>query len=403
METKPAQYPKVYLAIDNCFASKRWTAPWEWSAIVRDLGLTCVEASADNECDALYADPDYLSDWLDQCRRAAQATGVHVVNFYSGHGTYATLGLGHTDPRCRERIQHAWIERMIDSASALGAGAGFYCHAFNQATLQSGAAYREAQEELYGRLADLAAHAARKGLPAIGLEQMYTPHQIPWTIDGALCLLREVYSRNRNPMYLSLDTGHQVGQRRFLRPTEEGIARRLGEYRATGRTPGMWLGTARAHQMFRDAAGGGDAKTQAGMKDLRDEMDAHPYLFAQEEDGDLYAWARRVGRYCPIVHLQQTDGKRSSHWPFTDEFNAQGIVDPARLLRALAASFAAEPDAGNYPPACERVYLTLEIFSATMDMPEDILARQADSVSYWRRFVPRDGLPLDELVAACGG
>jgi len=239
-------------------------------------------------------------------------------------------------------------------------------------------------------------------LPTIGLEQMYTPHQIPWTIGGAERLLRKVFVGNV-PFYLSLDTGHQVGQRRFGRPTEEVILRRAEEFRATGRTPGMWLGTARAHEMFRRfAVDGGDAKMQAGMAGLEAEMDAHPYLFAMEEDGDLYAWARRVGRYCPIVHLQQTDGKRSVHWPFTDEFNARGIVDPAKLLRALAASFAAEPDAGNYPPACERVCLTLEIFSATMDMPEDILSRLAGSVAYWRRFVPRDGLALDELAAACG-
>ena len=141
---------------------------------------------------------------------------------------------------------------------------------------------------------------------------------------------------------------------------------------------------------------------QAGMKGVQAEMDEHPNLFAKEEDGDLYAWARRVGRYCPIVHLQQTDGKRSAHQPFTDEFNAQGIVDPAKLLGAMAASFATEPGGGNYPPACQRVCLTLEIFSATMDMPEDILSRLGDSVAYWRRFVPRDGLPLDELAAACG-
>jgi sugar phosphate isomerase/epimerase len=394
-------YPKVYLAVDNCFASKRWTAPAEWTAIVRDLGLSCVEASADNECDCLYADPGYLSDWLDECRLAAEATGVRVVNFYSGHGTYATLGLSHTDRRCRERIQHEWITRMIDSAAALGAGAGFYCHAFNQATLQSQEAYSAAEAELYDRLAEIAEYAAEKGLPSIGLEQMYTPHQIPWTIDGAQRLLRELYARNGKPFYLSLDTGHQVGQRRFLMPTAEEIARRVAEFRTTGRTPGLWLGTTRAYDVFRDAVEGDDAKTQAKIGELQAEMDAHPYLFAQEEDGDLYAWARRVGRYCPIVHLQQTDGKRSAHWPFTAEYNARGIVDPARLLRSLAASYAAPTQTG-YPPACERVCLTLEIFAATMDIPSDILSRLGESVSYWRRFVPRDGLALDELAAACG-
>ncbi|MCY2929736.1 MAG: TIM barrel protein [Planctomycetota bacterium] len=249
-------FPKVYLAVDNCFASKRWTAPAEWAAIVADLGVTCVEASADNECDSLYADGAYLGEWLDQCRRAADATGVHVVNFYSGHGTYATLGLGHGDRRCRDRIQHEWIERMIDLAAALGAGEGFYCHAFDQKTLQTRETYNAAEEELYSRLRQIAQYAAAKGLPTIGLEQMYTPHQIPWTIDGAERLLREVFAGGY-PFYLSLDTGHQVGQRRFLRPTEEQIVQRVKEYRTTGRTPGMWLGTERANEMFRNLAADG--------------------------------------------------------------------------------------------------------------------------------------------------
>lgn len=33
-------YPKLYLAIDNCFASKRWTEPAEWADVIRDLGLS---------------------------------------------------------------------------------------------------------------------------------------------------------------------------------------------------------------------------------------------------------------------------------------------------------------------------------------------------------------------------
>jgi len=32
------EYPRIYLAIDNCFASKRWTTPAEWMDIAKEAG-----------------------------------------------------------------------------------------------------------------------------------------------------------------------------------------------------------------------------------------------------------------------------------------------------------------------------------------------------------------------------
>ena len=31
--------PRIYLALDNCFASKRWTEPEEWAGIIAGLGM----------------------------------------------------------------------------------------------------------------------------------------------------------------------------------------------------------------------------------------------------------------------------------------------------------------------------------------------------------------------------
>ena len=151
--------PKIFLAIDNCFASKRWTRPREWAAVVKDLGITLVEASADNECDPLYADPEYLEDWLREIETMVEPTGVRVSSFYSGHGTYATLGLGHTDPRNQDRMQNHWAKVMIRNTARLGARLGFFCHAFNQATIQDPAVFAAAEANLYDRLAELAAYA----------------------------------------------------------------------------------------------------------------------------------------------------------------------------------------------------------------------------------------------------
>jgi D-erythrulose 1-phosphate 3-epimerase len=340
-------FPRIYLALDNCFASKRWAAPLEWMQIARDCDIHYIEASADNECDPLYTPPDALEDWRNAVLSATQATGVKVANLYSGHGTYATLGLAHPDKRVRDHIQHRWLEPMIDLARSLDAGLGFFCHAFSQATLADPAQYAAAVDDLTRRLGELAAYAQGVGLSSLSVEQMYTPHQIPWTIHGAEQIMREAFRQTNAPLYITLDTGHQVGQQHFQRPSPN---------------------------------------TQS-------------YMLAQPEDGDLYAWLRRLGGYSPIIHLQQTDGTESKHKPFTIANNAKGIVEPRRVLQALYEAYTTPPQEG-LPPRCESIYLTLELFSATMDKPESILSMIRESAAYWRQFIPHDGVGLDALIKA---
>ena len=391
-------YPRIHLAIDNCFGSKRWTAPQEWAAIVKELGLRLIEVSTDNESDPLYTDPGYLKDWLKEVRRVCEQSGVRAVNLYSGHGTYTTLGLAHTDPRNQDRIQGQWLQPLIDNAAHLGAGVGFYCHAFSQQVLQDPAAYSKAEQELYGRLAELAHYAGRRGVKSIGVEQMYSPHQIPWTIEGARKLLREVYARRASPLYLTLDTGHQAGQRRFLRPSVEKLKQALVQFRAKGKLErGLWLGSDSAYALFREAAVAPRTQEDAFLQRLEEELDGFPHLFALPEDGDTYVWLERLARYSPIIHLQQTDGKSSLHWPFTEDYNRPGIVQADRILRAIAASYSQEVDPGM-PPPCEDLYLTIEIFPATASLPVDIISDLVESVNYWRRHVREDGLTLDELI-----
>jgi len=45
------------------------------------------------------------------------------------------------------------------------------------------------------------------------------------------------------------------------------------------------------------------------------------------------------------------------------------------------------------------IALTLEIFTPTAERPADTLRHLADSVAYWRRWLPRDGLKLAEIIA----
>lgn len=389
-DTSLSHDPTITLAVDNCFASKRWTEPDEWMRIAADAGIHAVEASADTECDPLYTPPDALRAWLERVADASARTGVRVANLYSGHGTYATLGLTHSDPRVRDHIQHQWLDVMIASAAELGAGLGFFCHAFSQSVLADPRHYAALETDLFQRLAELAQVAASAGLPAISVEQMYSPHQPPWTINGSLRLLRAVQQGGGQPFYLTLDVGHQVGQRNFLRPGRAEIGVYIASLRQGKRPPDLWLGGAETADWMHEP----DAAQR-----LMDYVEERPYLFASPEDGDLYEWARILGGYSPIVHLQQTDGSSSAHLPFTSKTNATGIVAPDKLLRALQAAYAG-PELEGGPPRVKEIVLTIEIFARTAERPAQTLQHIRETAEYWRRFVPNDGLSLSSIVAA---
>ena len=363
-----------------------------------DMGISYVEASADNECDPLYSDPGYLEDWLQNVESACEQTGVRVANLYSGHGTYATLGLASPDRRNQERIQNEWLKVMIRNASRLRAGLGFYCHAFNEDILQDPAVFAAAEEGLYSRLAELAEYARAHRAKFIAVEQMYSPHQIPWTVQGGRKFLREAWARSRSPLYLTLDTGHQSGQRRFVRLPSSKLKQLLGQARSTGRLEaGLWLGPTSAYSLFRAGVGASEEAEDEYLRRLDQAMDLYPYLFAEWEDGDTYGWLRELGCYSPVIHLHQTDGISSSHSPFTEENNRKGIIQGDEVVQAISAAYSTLPESGM-PPRCEEIYLTLEIFSRTADFPIDIVRGLAESVEYWRRYVPNDGSTIQELL-----
>jgi D-erythrulose 1-phosphate 3-epimerase len=390
-------YPKVYLAIDNCFASKRWTTPYEWGSVIKDLGLNYIEASADNECDPLYNGAEYLNDWIKKVKDIEEKLDIKVVNLYSGHGTYATLGLGHNNISVHNRMLNRWIKSMIENSSNLSAGLGFFCHAFDQKTLQDKALYYNALDRLYNDFADLSKYASEKGLKIISVEQMYTPHQVPWTIKGAIELLKEIYSRSGQPFYISIDVGHQCCQRQYQMPDYDMIEWYFNKRCEDKWVEKMWLGPELAYQIFNEALFISSLYKDDEIRKIFHIMNEYPYMFADSKDGDTYNWLRELGCFSPIIHLQQTNGKATDHKPFTDIYNKIGIIDGKKILSAIAESYE-NVKSELLPPVCQEIYLTIEVFSETGAMPVDIVKNLRDTVKYWRQFIPKDGIGLEELV-----
>jgi D-erythrulose 1-phosphate 3-epimerase len=389
--------PTIHLAIDNCFASKRWTRPREWMEFARLLGLRFVEASADTEADALYCGIDYLEDWAEEVSRSEKETDVKVVNLYSGHGTYATLGLGHTDERVRRRIIEFWVQPMIRAAARLNAGLGFYCHAFPDAVLQDPPSYTHQLEQLYRSLSRIASYGAENKLPSVAVEQMYSPHQVPWTVDGAIDLMRNVFGESRSPLYLTIDTGHQTGQGKFLRPDASAILEHARRCATSSAAAVPWLGSRKAHERFDQCARNGGEVTADDLCYIMEEIDRHPFLFSMPDDSNTWSWLESLGCFSPIVHLQQVTGATSSHLPFTPATNRTGLIHPEKVLRSLMTSYRRVPPDG-LPGRTRDIYLTIEVFAGAAQTYREIESDLRETVDYWRRYIPRDGVTLDNLV-----
>ena len=122
----------------------------------------------------------------------------------------------------------------------------------------------------------------------------------------------------------------------------------------------------------------------------------HSYLFSTYQDGDPYYWLENLACYSPIIHLQQTDGNVSEHWPFNKKYNAVGIIEGDKVLKAIYDSYGRSQT--GMPAACQNIYLTIEVFAGTLEIPYDILKNIEDSVQYWRNIIPEDGLTVGKLV-----
>ncbi len=380
MKEKTKKYPKIYLAMDNCVLYKRWVTPDDWSRVIKDLGISYIEASADTELDPLYMGREYLADWTQAVKEAEKKHQVKVCNVYSGHGSYTTLGLAHPDKRVRNNMLQNFIFPLIETAGKLDCGLGFFAHAFCHNILQSTESYEQYVDILMDELSKISRYAKEQKCKNVSLEKMYTPHQYPWRNKDIYHLLSEVRKRSGHDFYFTEDVGHH--HNKFHYPSQSEIdSKPIGD---------IWLGTDKAFSLAK-------SQEENRLDKVQEDIQKNPHLFSNPADEDCYETLRLYGCYSPIIHLQQTDGTSSHHLPFTDEQNQKGKINGYSLLKALKESYDAETPKGM-PNKCEEIYLTLELFSATTSIMEKVLDDCKTSVVYWRQFVPKDGMYLDELV-----
>ena len=96
-------------------------------------------------------------------------------------------------------------------------------------------------------------------------------------------------------------------------------------------------------------------------------------------DRDPYAWLRHFGGRLAEVQLQQSDGLADHHWPFTPERNEAGLIDPGRVLDALAETGA------------DDILLVLEVIPPFEQDDAQALADLRASAEFWQAALTERG------------
>jgi sugar phosphate isomerase/epimerase len=130
--------------------------------------------------------------------------------------------------------------------------------------------------------------------------------------------------------------------------------------------------------------------TVAEARELRDRVNQNagaPMYFCLDtghaphpDERDPYLWIRELAAGTRIVHLQQTEWGHSRHWPFTPEYNAQGIIQADKVLDLLAANGA------------EDILLAFEISHRERYEVEPLVIPELKaSAAYWQGHLPSAG------------
>jgi len=93
---------------------------------------------------------------------------------------------------------------------------------------------------------------------------------------------------------------------------------------------------------------------------------------------DYLAWFAQPWPRLPVVHLQQSDRTGDHHWPFTKNYNAQGMVRAEAILQAIE-------------PWLQRgdVFLFLEPIHPFEADDNRVLDELKESVDYWREALSK--------------
>jgi len=324
---------KIDIGINGCYLAKRWEKAENWIRLTKELGYDYLEFDSDCLDPFFSGSKSYQMTVAGKVRKLAEEEGVRITDYFTGAATHRFHGLSHSDNSVRRRMKQ-WILDAMDISNALGAGkVGGHFDAFSVETLADQEAFDRQYRMTIDTFRDLAKQGKRKGIRALYLEQMYTPAEVPWTLeqtDKYLCDLAE--GNTGCDIFLTVDVGHAAGG---------------------------WYGLE------------GD--------ELRYEE-----------------WLRRFAAACEVIHLQQTTRDASEHWPFTSKYNEAGDVRIEKIIECVRWSYenCEKQNWSKFIKPPEHIVLMMEVIPRSTTTEEILLRDLAECAAQLREHVPEGGLTL---------
>lgn len=319
------------IGLEAVFAARQWAEPDAWLRLTHELGYPWLEFSGDVSDPFFSGDLAYQLQTAAAIRIAAAKYKVQIANAFTGKATHRFHGLSHPEQVVRTRMRD-WIIAWMDIALAMGTDRiGGRWNTFPTEVCADPIHYAEAKAQINQEFRDLAVIAKSKGLAAIYNEQMYIPAEYPWTIETTYEFLTAVNQDKQGvPVYITLDTGHMAGM----------------------------------------------------------------HYGSQGDDLDYRAWLRHFAPVTENIHLQQTTPETSSHWPFTEKYNAKGHISVAEVIAAIHQGHAAWVDnpLSKIMAPVQQTVLVVEVIPGSTTRPEMLLAELGESAQYLRRFIPAGGV-----------
>ena len=302
---------KLSLAVNLAFPRKRWCFPEEWAPIIKKDIGLNYFEFCSDLLDPLFFSPENVDRMARRTREAVAANDLVMVDNYTGLVPHCFNLLSHPDDGMRADGMR-WCEEFVRLSTKLGTKAtGGHYDTIAAADHSDPKRYKAAITRLIDSMRHLASVAAAEGQEFILWEQMYTPAEAPYTLDQTKDIYERVNEGADIPIYITVDVGHTACQN-------------------------------------------------------------YPH---SDADRDPYEWLRRFADISPVVHMQQTDGGGSHHWPFTPEYNKRGIIEPQKVIDCIEES------------GSERNWIMFEIFHSLSVSEEQIIDDLKRTVDYWRPYV----------------
>ncbi len=260
---------------NNGFSVQDNPEPSRWVGPLVEAGFTYFEYFTDHLDPGFYSNVlRRKSEFVRETLRVIEKNGLETVTIATGRLPYLTNLLSHPfDDMAEEGLR--WCRGLADMAEVFGAKyiTGHYDYITQQDLSRRP---KLAVSRLLDRLVLFTDYAAKKGVEAVFLEQMYSPNLKPYTIEESKKMLRTLNRRSAIPVMLHLDCGHAA-------PVPESDK----DHTAADKDPYKWL-----------------ERRYPG--------------------GDMI-----------FLHLQQTDRAASRHWAFTPERNRKGVIRADKVIRSI--------------------------------------------------------------------